>query len=107
MAAASEFILSAIRGNKVTIFSWTYCPFVFIIFTLNAEREITMFQIQFTFRYCVKVKGLFDKLKVPYTAYELDTKSKIFPISNLSSFCTKIFMQFVLKQIVNKKKTLT
>ncbi|KAJ3085332.1 hypothetical protein HK102_000107 [Quaeritorhiza haematococci] len=48
MAAVTE---QFIDNNAVVVFSKTYCP------------------------YCVKAKGLFDRLNVKYVAVELDTRN--------------------------------
>lgn len=45
-----DFIESQIGGNKVTVFSKTYCP------------------------YCSSTKALFDSMNVDYTAIELDIR---------------------------------
>ncbi|KAI8616729.1 glutaredoxin [Chytriomyces sp. MP71] len=50
MSSAKEIAEAAIAGNKVVVFSKTYCP------------------------YCTKAKKLLDSLGATYTAVELDTR---------------------------------
>ncbi|XP_077564564.1 uncharacterized protein LOC144180031 [Haemaphysalis longicornis] len=51
MACPAAFVEETISKNMVTIFSKSYCPF------------------------CTKAKKVFDDLRVPYTAVELDSRS--------------------------------
>lgn len=64
MSSVKDLVGKLIRDNNVMIFSKTYCPYVLITSRL--------FKFNVCFRYCVKAKGLFDKLQVKYNVIELD-----------------------------------